>query len=132
MQCGNGELRGGGKLLDALHASVVSPALDLGCWFCSMGWTPNSAAVVGPGTAGQGCWTYASGLPWLGNQPAKRSAVLLVGRTLDTCTQGLQKKSLLRVGNAEGKKGGKGTFSPFLLTVLSLLWSHVPRELQSS
>lgn len=71
MQRGNGKLSGGGKLLDALHASVVSPSLDLGCWFCSMGWTPNSAAVVGPGTAGQGCWTYASGLPWLGNQPVR-------------------------------------------------------------
>lgn len=39
MQCGNGELRSGDKLLDALHASVVSPLLDLGCWFCSVGRT---------------------------------------------------------------------------------------------
>lgn len=70
MRCGNGELRSGDKLLDALHASVVSP-LDLGCWFCSMGRTPNSAAVVRPGTAGQGCWTYACVSPWLGNQPIR-------------------------------------------------------------
>lgn len=71
MQCGNGRLHSGDKLLDALHACVASPSLDLGCWFCFVDQTPSSAAVVRPGTAGQGCWTGVCVSPWLGNQPIR-------------------------------------------------------------
>ena len=52
VQWRSGELHSGDKVLGSVHASVVSLSLDLGCWFCSMGQTPISTAMVRPGTAG--------------------------------------------------------------------------------
>lgn len=124
MQCGNGELRSGDKLLGA---SVVSPPLDLGC--CSVGRIPNSAAVVRPGTAGQGCWTSACVFPWLGNQPIRDLQCYLWAKSWMPVRK-VCRNNLCRQCRRE--KCGKGRISPFLLTELSLLWSRFPWELQSS
>lgn len=131
MQCGNGRLHSGDKLLDALHASVASPSLGLGCWFCFVDQTPNSAAVVRPGTAGQGCWTGTVFLHGLAISPSEICSA--------TCgpdpgyPHGMSAEIIFVEGRQRRrKKCGKGMISAFLLTEPCLLWSHFPWELRSS
>lgn len=117
MQCGNGELRSGDKLLDALHASVVFPFLDLRCWFCSVGWTQTvlpwlHQAQLGK-DAGLGC-VFFHGLaispsevcsatcgPSPGYLYTKSAGIVLV--------EGRQRRREIR---------GKEMTSPFLLTAV--------------
>lgn len=110
MQCGNGELRSGDKLLDALRASVVSP-LDLGCWVCSVGQTPNSAAWSGQAQLGKGVGLWRVFFHGLAISPSE-----ICSATCGPNPGCLYARSaeiiFVEVGDAEGKNVGREGFPP--------------------
>lgn len=93
------------KLLDALHASVVSPSLDLGCWFCSvLLWSGQAQLGKGVGLTHVFFHSLAISPSEICSATCGPNPGYLYARPAEIMC--------VEIGNAEGKNAGREQFPP--------------------